>query len=106
MPSLTALPPQKELPLPPRNFPQRISSANREAVVYNQKPSYVNNENTSQKEDFRRQNGQQGDGAFNDGSGPFDENLLRPRNKMPDSPVLGRLRFVKPAFDEHPSASY
>lgn len=95
-PSMTALPPSMDPPtdlLPSRPFPQRVSSVNREAVVYNQEPS--KDKKTPRPNDFRQQNGHASEKTVNDEFGAFDEKLLHPRGGVPDSPILGRLRSVR-----------
>ncbi|KAF2160133.1 hypothetical protein M409DRAFT_70658 [Zasmidium cellare ATCC 36951] len=94
---MTALPPSMDPPtdpLPSRPFPQRVSSVNREAVVYNQEPS--RDKKMPRPNDFLQQNGHASEKAVNDEFGPFDEKLLHPRGGVPDSPILGRLRSADP----------
>ncbi|KAK4508718.1 hypothetical protein PRZ48_002457 [Zasmidium cellare] len=97
-PSLTALPPSS-FPQPPssqlRPFPPRVSSSNREAVVYTQKLG--GEKKTPRPNDYRQKSGYGAENHAFDGTGSFDEKLLHPHGVAPDSPVLGRLRSTDPS---------
>lgn len=105
--SYSALPTRKELPTyTPMPVPERISSANREAAVYDRR--------TAREPDARDRNVQtktpiEHDSVSIGSALAFDDDLLRPRTPVSplpfppgklgylphgESPVLGRLRCV------------